>query len=922
MKIDELRCIVNESNPDIVCITEAWTNPSHSDAFLAIPNFNLVCRYDRKDTLEGAGGGLLIYVRLSICAPESFQPIYTDFNQCCSIKLPLLYDKFIELCLVYRPHRLYNNDNVDANNQKLCDILTSIPKPCVLIGDFNCSDISWERSHSGGTSRYFFEAVQDNFFTQHVSFPTHVSGNTPDLVLSSNPNLIIDVTNHGTLGSSDHCMIMVDVVGQLISNESSERVPDWKNADIAGMVNALSTINWEDQFINLDAEQKWKKFKEVIDQVQHEHVPLKKRRAQNRPLWMNHNIIRTIRRKRRLWKTYSKSKDHDEYVAYKSVEKAVQKSVRNAKRNFERKLAKKAKKNPKEFYSYIKSKSANRESVGPLKEGDDILTDDAKMAEKLNVFFSSVFTDEDLNQLPSPIPTYFGSSPLIDIQISPEATKDKLDNLRTTSAPGPDKLFPRLLKDLSNVIMLPLAMIYNASFQEGLVPQDWRIANVTPIFKKGSKSDAGNYRPVSLTSVICKVMESILKDALMNHITTNHILNDSQHGFMSGKSCLTNLLEYLETLTKLIDEGHSVDVVYLDFSKAFDKVPHARLASKLKSSGIDGQFLQWIVQWLNGRQQRVVLNGKSSSWAPVLSGVPQGSVLGPILFLLYINDIDNAIDSVFTILYKFADDTKALRIVDNVTDHDHLQTDLENLYSWSVEWQMLFNGSKCKVMHFGRNNLHLDYTIGGFAPAGTLLECTDVEKDLGVQIHSSLKPSVQCASAASKANQVLGQMSRSFTYRTKDTWIKLYKLYVRPHLEYAIQAWRPWYQADIDLLESVQRRAVRMASNLTSSEYGDRLLECGLTTLEARRERGDMIQVWKIMNCKQSVDSNVWFQPVALTKTTRMSSSPGMLCKPNFNLEVRKNFFSLRVISSWNSLPENLKFAENIDTFKAGYDKL
>ena len=884
----------------------------------------MVCRYDRKDTEEGVGGGLLIYVRLGICAPESCHPTYKEFNQCCSIQLPLNNNQFIELCLVYRPHRLYNGEIVGMNNQKLCNIISSLPKSSVLIGDFNCSDISWEHFHSESQSRYFLDVVQDNFFTQHVSFPTHASGSTPDLVLSSNPNLVIDVSNHGKLGSSDHSMIMVELVGQLVSNESIECVPDWKKADIASMVTDISLIDWEQELVNIDADQQWIKFKSIIDKVQSKHVPLKKRRAKNRPLWMNRNIIRTIRKKRRLWKVYTKSRDYDELLAYKSVEKTVQMSVKKAKRKFERKLAKKAKKNPKEFYAYIKSKSSNRESVGPLKDGEKIITDNNDIAEKLNDFFSSVFTKEDLSKLPTPLLAYTGSSPLSNIQIPPHKVKDKLDNLRISAAPGPDKLFPRLLRELSNVIMLPLSMIFSASFQEGLVPQDWKLANITPIFKRGSKGDAGNYRPVSLTSVICKVMESILKDALMGHIVTNHILNESQHGFLSGKSCLTNLLEYLETLTKLIDEGHSVDVIYLDFSKAFDKVPHVRLASKLKASGIDGLFLQWIVEWLSGRQQRVVLNGKSSDWTPVISGVPQGSVLGPILFLIYINDIDNAIPSLLTILYKFADDTKLLRVVDNVIDHDHLQADLDHLNSWSIEWQMLFNTSKCKVMHFGKHNAKSSYALGGFAPAGTILESVEVEKDLGVHIHCSLKPSTQCAIAASKANQILGQMSRTFTYRSKDIWINLYKMYIRPHLEYAVQSWCPWTQADIDLLESVQRRAVRMTSNLNSQDYNDRLLECGLTTLKVRRERGDMIQVWKIMNNKQAVNSNTWFHPVAQAsgRDTRLSESPGMLSIPKYKLDIRKNSFGVRVVSKWNSLPHKLKFAENSDVFKEHYDNL
>ena len=196
---------------------------------------------------------------------------------------------------------------------------------------------------------------------------------------------------------------------------------------------------------------------------------------------------------------------------------------------------------------------------------------------------------------------------------------------------------------------------------------------------------------------------------------------------MARKSCLTNLLEYLEELTALADKGHAVDIVYLDFAKAFNKVPHKRLIMKCKGLGISGNVLAWMAEWLSGRSQRVVLNGQASGWGDVLSGVPQGSVLGPTLFIIFINDIDVAVDITGAMLKKFADDTKCYMVVETEEDKKRFQAMLNNLESWSSEWQMLFNMDKCHVIHAGRHNHHYEYMWGG-----GVLEVTEAETDVGV----------------------------------------------------------------------------------------------------------------------------------------------------------------------------------------------
>jgi hypothetical protein len=452
------------------------------------------------------------------------------------------------------------------------------------------------------------------------------------------------------------------------------------------------------------------------------------------------------------------------------------------------------------------------------------------------------------------------------------------------------------------------------------VPTIWRRANVCPIYKKGVKSDPANYRPVSLTCVVGKVMESMVRDKIVEHLAENNLIRPSQQVFMSGRSTVTNMLVYMEALTRLLDEGHTVDVLYLDFAKAFDKVPHRRLLDKCRGLGVEGKLLEWIRVWLEGRKQRVVLNGEASAWTDVLSGVPQGSVLGPTLFLMFINDIDKAVDVTSSIILKFADDTKVGRVVDTDEQREEMQVTINKLVEWSVDWQMLFNAGKCHLLHLGRGNARQVYTM-----EGRVLEPVEYEKDVGVVVHESLKPSMQCARAAGRANGILGQLARAVCYRSKETFLNLYKVYVRPHLEYAGVSWSPWLQQDKEVLERVQRRAISMVSNLRGRTYEERLVEAGLLSLTDRRERGDMIAAYKILSGKDKVDPEMIFSlgGGGTGPRTRQTAGTHSIRKQTSQpkTDIRRHSFSQRVVSTWNSLPDSLKGVQTVLAFKVGFDK-
>jgi hypothetical protein len=268
-----------------------------------------------------------------------------------------------------------------------------------------------------------------------------------------------------------------------------------------------------------------------------------------------------------------------------------------------------------------------------------------------------------------------------------------------------------------------------------------------------------------------------------------------------------------------------------------------------------------------------------------------------------------------TLLKKFADDTKLGQIIRDHQDTVNLQATLDSLMDWAAKWGMAFNTKKCKVMHVGRQNLRQQYTMGNH-----ILEASEEERDIGVQVSSNLKPSSQCAKAARTANAVLGQISRAFHYRDRSTFLRLYKLYVQPHLEFAVPAWNPWTTADSECLEKVQRRAVGMVSGLKTQDYSERLKELNMVTLSARREELDMVEMYKIVTGKSAVDANTWFERVnAEGVMTRQAADPLNVKIPVARLEVRKNFFSVRVCEKWNSIPSEIKNSRNARSFKLAY---
>jgi hypothetical protein len=369
---------------------------------------------------------------------------------------------------------------------------------------------------------------------------------------------------------------------------------------------------------------------------------------------------------------------------------------------------------------------------------------------------------------------------------------------------------------------------------------------------------------------------------------------------------MTQLLEVMEELTLLLDGRNAVDILYLDFRKAFDSVPHERLLLKMKAYGITGNILHWTRSFLTNRIQKVKVGSAWSSEGKVLSGIPQGSILGPVLFTIFINDLPDCVQSSCKI---FADDTKIYGKTDN---SQCLQDDIDRMQRWTEVWNLYFNAEKCKVLHLGKNNPCNNYTMTLNGTTTNIMTCNE-EKDLGVTFDKALTFDPHIQNSINKANKMVGLIKRTFTFLDRDTFNKLYKALVRPHLEYGNIIWYPYLKRQSVAVEKVQRRATKLLKECRNMTYSERLIYLDLHSLKGRRLRGDLIETYKIYHGLVDLQWNDFFSETPRSNTR---NAEGKIFIKHCNTNLRKFCFSNRVANHWNNLCSAIKNAQNSNTFK------
>ena len=901
----ELLAFLDFHQPHVVAIQETKIDSSIATSEL----FPETCPYSvyRKDR-NIHGGGVMLLVHKDI----SHMPITELENDSESIWVKVFANKTSHFVASwYRPPGS-TSEEFQLFREQLDYIRThhkgkKLPSAHVL-GDFNFKDIDWldRLSKSGSTlsqseGQILIDIMNDHGLEQMVHFPTREK-NTLDLILTTLPGQFQDVHSPDKL--SDH-----DIVSGTLKmfippiKKPRRKVYLYQKGDYESMRKDTLQFSKEKYFNGhsdtRSVQENFDLLTSFIQDSADKHIPSKTSRSVSSIPWITPEIRRKIRRKNKTHAKAKKTGSSKLRSKFETLRREIKADVRKQHDLYVNNLVCEFKANPRDFYRYINSQKKDTQCIPPLKRknGKGVAQSDLEKAEEFNGRFTDVFSKNEHTQ----VPLLDRSAPFMnDIAVSKDGVIKLLKGLNPSKALGPDELHPRVLKELATELGPVLAHLFQQSIDTGEIPKEWSLANICPLFKKSDRSLACNYRPVSLTCVPCKLLEHIVCSNIMAHLDEYKLLSDRQHAFRKGHSCETQLTTVINDWAKILDNRGQVDTFILDFEKAFDTPPHELLKSKLFGYGIGGKTLKWIDSFLCFRQQRVVVNGVKSDWAPVLSGVPQGTVLGPLLFSLYINDISSDIESEIRL---FADDCVCYREIKDEKDTMKLQRDIDRLGSWARKWGMRFQPVKCNMMQLTRKRIkkiHASYTL-----EGTNLENVESIKYLGVTITSDLRWNTHVSNVCTKANRTLGFLRRNLHSCPQEVKEAAYKGLVRPVLDYGSSVWDPPGVVLQEELESVQKRAARFVTGNYDYETGSMtgiLGQLKWESLKKRRKDNRLILLYKGLKGKASVPTDD-----LIPKTRRCRNQHSMAFQtPIANTDVYKGSFFPQTIRDWNALPDSL----------------
>lgn len=901
-KLVPLLALVTSYSPHVVAITETWLHDGVLDCEFTPPGYVAV----RNDRSRGKGGGVALLIRSDIkffVLPDT-PDVELVWCKLCLNKLSII----VGVCYRAPGSSLEYLQRLSTFMHKH-DFGTS---EFVFMGDFNAPGINWQtKSCTGQEISICRELVSISLtlgLTQIVQSPTRHNALLDLVFLSS--HLVQTAFQCDVIdGISDHKAVHISLPSRLIKQQPSiTQFHDFVHADDASITDVLAS--------NFDSFQALcshghvdilvSAFEHVVKLCIDQFVPLKTKKRNPQIPWMNRSLLQTSRRVRRL-RRLKKTGNPDVISRFNTAVIDLRKKMECARNfYFQIELPALLKSNPRKFWSSINP--ARTDTVSFILDGTAV-SDPIKIANAFNIYFQSVFT-HDNNALPS----LRSSNPELsvdDLVISTDGILNLILKLDTKKCTGPDNIPNSFLVRYALWCSRYLTIIFNKSLSSSTVPESWKLAKVLPLHKSGNRQLLSNYRPISLTSNSGKLLEHIIHKHITEFLESNNLLSCTQHGFRRGFSTITQLVEFSHDIISNLDIGNQIDALFIDFSKAFDTVIHSKLIGKLEVLLNNPQLIDWLASFLNSRSQFVSFNSKSSSAVEVTSGVPQGSVLGPLLFLIFINDLPSNIRSQVRL---YADDCVLYQVITSPNDHAILQDSFSQFCSWCSDWQMQINFQKTVVLSFTNSHSPSQYA---YSFNNIAVPRAQTYKYLGVMFTYNMQWSHHIDYITSKALKKLGYLRRTSSASPKSTKLLMYKTLIRPILEYASCVWNPYKVCDVNKIESVQRKSVRFIFHRYDHDFSpsSAMKSLKLSPLCARRDIDSLklLHSYVHSSCRLSNDNYIVYANALATRRGHNLNIRPFFARTNM---FKYSFFP-KIIVYWNDLPGSVREMNMSDFLEA-----
>ena len=921
--------------PDIIVISETWLHDGFFDSELGLTGYN-IHRQDRNslNNPSSNGGGVMICSKKHLSAVP-IQIVNCEVEMCC-VRMNCR-ENAILVIPDYIPTQSeeLNGNALLAKYESAVKVIEELKHTypedkLLIIGDFNLSRINWSNGELLGfltiepvrqIIRSAATCIRNSFASLDLKqhYPVHSQkGYTLDLLFSD--TVIETIKSLDSLVKCDthHESAFFSFDMGLQQYVDYERVVyNFNRANFSGISESLNQVDWDNELDHANIDTCVSNFYDMLNVAIEENVPKMKLTANHFPPWYTAELKQLIFDKK---KFHAKSKDilnsnrQADHVMFKKLRAICISVSRTCYRDYTKKMEAKIRRDSKKFWSYVNNSKKPSDLPNEMyikeKKGNNHIDIANLFADR----FSEVFSPVN-NQLPLGMQNMLHAETFCSFTIDQEDILRHINKLENTHSAGPDEIPSTLVKKCATSLVTPLLTIFNMSLEQGQFPSEWKRAFITPIHQDGDKHNVCNYRPISLLNVFAKLFESLIKEKILESMATHFSVN--QHAYIKGRSTVTNLLLFSNFVSSSLDIDMQVDAIYLDFAKAFDKVDHLLLIAKLRKLGFGGNVLKLLRSYLYNRTQVVNIKGYKSKQVTASSGMPQGSILGPILFAFFINDLFHV--TRFCKMLGFADDCKLFHVIGNIEDAMNLQLDLHAVFEWSVRNRLPLNINKCKVMSFSR---HAGFFDAAYEISDEGLLRVSTIKDLGVIFDNKLSFAEHQSYVINKARRKLGFIKRS----TRDfvqpaTVVSLFKSMVVPTLTYASQIWSPHSQQDHYLLEQIVHLALRYAALKSGNpmawidhDYTPLYEQFNMMTIKQLHARNDLCLMYKVLNgmCNNFLVSQLFTRRVIHYGTRR----PRLLKEKRYASSYGWNSPVARLTKSWNLLATSYGTSIPLKEFK------